>query len=77
MATGDVTLSIAVEGGATKTVILDSATRDKAKLATGTTADTEWQVRIINTLAYSLVAHANRQLQNEVTVTEKTFTEAT
>ena len=27
MATGDVILSLAVEGGATKTVVLDSATR--------------------------------------------------
>ena len=32
MATGDVTLSIAVEGGATKSVVIDSATRVKAKL---------------------------------------------
>ena len=57
MATGDVTLSIAVEGGATKSVVIDSATRVKAKLfmdnpvTQDLSDDADWQVHVINKLA--------------------------
>ena len=50
MATGDVTLTIAVEGGVAKTVVVDSATRALAKTYADTrdghvdlSADADWQ----------------------------------
>ena len=82
MATGDVAISIDIEGGSAKTVILDSATREKAKLATTSadndlSADVDWQVFEINKLASVIVAQANQQLQSEATFTPRTFTAAT
>ena len=49
MATGDVTISVAVEGGVTKSVVLDSATRVLALASVtandaGIDTDAEWQV---------------------------------
>tara|TARA_R100000306_G_C4358495_1_gene134039 strand:- start:543 stop:791 length:249 start_codon:yes stop_codon:yes gene_type:complete len=81
MATGDVTLSIAVEGGVTKSATFDSATRVKAKLYVTTTdsdlsADADWQVDAINRTASRLVGHANRQLENETSYTARTFSAA-
>ena len=87
MATGDVTLSIAVEGGNTKTVVIDSATRDKAKLqmsnsgvgdgARDLSADADWQVYVVNKLGRELVNRANIQLKTETSISAKTFTAAT
>jgi|TARA_R110001583_G_scaffold74928_1_gene206982 hypothetical protein len=83
MATGDVTLSIAVEGGATKSVVIDSATRVKAKLfmdnpvTQDLSDDADWQVHVINKLARQLVNNANSQLKSETSYTAKTFTAAT
>jgi len=82
MATGDVTLSIAIEGGSAKTVTLNSATREKAKLETTSedndlSADADWQVFEINKLAMVIVAQANSQLQAEAAITPTTFTAAT
>ena len=83
MAAGDVTLSIAVEGGATKSVVIDSATRVKAKLfmdnpvTQDLSDDADWQVHVINKLARQLVNNANSQLKSETTFTAKTFTAAT
>ena len=83
MATGDVTLSIAVEGGATKSVVIDSATRVKAKLfmdnpvTQDLSDDADWQVHVINKLARQLVNNANSQLKSETSYTAKTFTKAT
>jgi len=88
MAAGDVTLSIAVEGGVTKSVVIDSATRVKAKLfmdnpvtrgqiSVDLSVDADWQVHVINKLAKQLVNNANSQLKSETTFTAKTFTAAT
>ena len=82
MATGDVTLSIAIEGGSAKTVTLASATREKSKLETTSedndlSVDADCQVFEINKLAMVIVAQANHQLQAEATFTPNTFTAAT
>ena len=82
MATGDVILSIEIEGGATKTVTLNSATREKAKLQTTSegqdlSVDADWQVFEINKLAMVIVSQANSQLQQEAAITPTTFVRAT
>jgi hypothetical protein len=82
MATGDVTLSVAVVGGVTKTVTLVSATRIKAKLgATSETldlsTDAAWQVHVVNKMASHVVSVVNAQLESEVSWTPATFSAAT
>ena len=81
MATGDVTISVAVEGGVTKTATFNSATRVKAKLYVTTeendySTDAAWQVLAVNKAAASLVAQANKQLGIETSYTPVTFTAA-
>ena len=81
MATGDVTVSIAVEGGVTKSATFDSATRVKAKLYVSTdevdlSADADWQIYSINKAASNIVAQANKQLEGETSFTRKSFTAA-
>ena len=81
MATGDVTISIAVEGGVTKAATFNSATRVKAKLYVTTedddySTDVAWQVYAVNNAAGTLVALANKQLGSETSYTAKTFTAA-
>ena len=82
MATGDTTISIAVEGGVTKSVVLDSATRalSRTKIATtniGIDTDAEWQVFSVNKLGRVILAQANEQAQSDASWTPKTFTAAT
>ena len=82
MATGDTTISIAVEGGVTKSVVIDSATRTKAKLLMTSphkdlNADADWQIEIVNKLAGQLTNNANLQLKSETSISAKTFTAAT
>jgi len=82
MATGDVTLSLAVEGGVTKSVVLDSATRalSRTKVAAiNATIDTdaEWQAYEVNKLANVILGQANDQAQSAASWTAKTFTAAT
>ena len=82
MATGDVTLSIAVIGGVTKSVTLNSATRvlSRAGVEASDAAidtDAEWQVLEINKLANVILAQANSQAQAAASWTPKTFTPAT
>jgi|TARA_R100001530_G_scaffold24973_2_gene20189 hypothetical protein len=82
MATGDVTISVAVAGGVTKTVTLDSATRvlSRANVAgNDETIDTdaEWQVFVVNKLANVILAQANSQAQAAASWTPKTYTAAT
>ena len=82
MATGDVTISIAVEGGVTKSVVLDSATRILA-LANATAGDASidtdaaWQVFEINKLGNVILAQANSEAQAAASWTPKVFTAAT
>ena len=86
MATGDCSLSISVEGGVTKTVAIDSATRVLAlAYETARTSndpdpvntDAEWQVLMINYLADHVVLNANRQQEAGLSYTAKTYTAAT
>jgi hypothetical protein len=81
MATGDVTISVAVAGGVTKSVVLDSATRvlSRANVAGNDAAidtDAEWQVFEVNKLASVILAQANSQAQAAASWTPKTFTAA-
>ena len=82
MATGDVTISIAVEGGVTKSVVLDSATRalSRTKIAAANLTidtDVEWQVFEVNKLGRVILGQANEQAQSDASWTPKTFTAAT
>ena len=82
MATGDVTVSIAIEGGVTKSVVLPSATRIKNKLfrtseGNDLSVDVNWQLDVVNGWAGRLVEQANQQLESETTYTAQTFTAAT
>ena len=86
MATGDVTLSIAVAGGVTKTVTIDSATRVLAKAFADDraadedlSADADWQASEVNHWATRIIQDANNQQDNAAAagVTDKTFTPAT
>ena len=81
MATGDVTISVAVAGGVTKSVVLDSATRvlSRAYVAGNDEeidTDAEWQVMEVNKLASVILAQANHQAQAAASWTPKTFTAA-
>ena len=81
MATGDVTISVVVEGGVTKSVVLDSATRvlSRANVAENDDeidTDAEWQVLEVNKLASVILAQANSQAQAAASWTPKTFTAA-
>ena len=86
MATGDVTLSIAVECALTKPVAIDSATRvlalayETARTSANddpVNTDAEWQVLMVNYLADHVVLNANRQQEAGLSYTAKTFTAAT
>ena len=81
MATGDTVISIAVEGGVTKSVTLDSATRvlSRANVVAQNEdidADAEWQVFEVNKLAGVILSQANSQAQAAASWTPKTFTAA-
>ena len=81
MATGDVTISVAVAGGVTKSVVLDSATRvlSRANVAGNDDdidTDAEWQVFEVNKLASVILSQANSQAQSAASWTPKTFTAA-
>ena len=76
MAAGDCILSLAVEGGATKSVALASAIRNKSKLALDIDTDAAWQVLEINKLANVILAQANQQLEAESTWTPASFVAA-
>ena len=86
MATGDCSLSISVEGGVTKTVAIDSATRvlalayETARTSSNpdpVNTDAEWQALMVNYLADHVVLNANRQQEAGLSYTAKTFTKAT
>ena len=82
MATGDVTITIAVEGGVTKTVTLNSATWVLARAyieAMDETIDDDakWQVLQINKMGNSILNVANKHGIASLSYTPKTFTAAT
>ena len=81
MATGDITISVAVEGGVTKTVVLDSATRVLARayvenMGTEIDDDAKWQVREINKMGNGVLNRANKHGIANLSYTPKTFTAA-
>jgi len=81
MATGDTVISIAVEGGATKSVTLTSDTRvlSRANVEGNNEAidtDAEWQAFEVNKLANVILAQANSQAQAAASWTPQTFTAA-
>jgi len=82
MATGDVTISIAVEGGVTKTVVLDSDTRVLARAFAENVddeidTDVKWQVLQVNKMGNSILNTANKHGIASLSYTPKTFTAAT
>ena len=82
MATGDVTVSVAVEGGVTKSAVLDSATRVLARTHTAANnetidTDAKWQVIMANKLGNVILSQANSEAQAAASWTPKTFTAAT
>ena len=82
MATGDCTISLAVEGGVTKSVVLDSATRVLARAYVEGNDETidddaKWQAFEVNKLANVILSQANSQAQAAASWTPKTFTAAT
>ena len=71
-----------MEGGVTKSVVLDSATRVLARANVERNnedidTDAEWQVFEVNKLANVIIAQANSQAQAAASWTPKTFTAAT
>ena len=82
MATGDVTISVAVEGGVTKTVVLNSATRVLARayvqaMDESIDDDAKWQVMEVNKMGNGILNRANKHGVASLSYTPKTFTAAT
>ena len=82
MATGDVTISVAVEGGVTKTVVLDSATRVLARAYVenqdeNIDDDAKWQTMEVNKMGNGILNRANKHGIASLSYTPKTFTAAT
>ena len=82
MATGDVTISVTVEGGATKSVVLNSATRVLARayveaMDASIDDDAKWQVMEVNKMGNGILNRANKHGIASLSYTPKTFTAAT
>jgi hypothetical protein len=77
MAAGDVTLTLAIADGTTKTVTLASAVRVKAKGNLVIADDAEWAVTEINKFGNVILAQANAQVDVENPVTYLVFANAT
>tara|TARA_R110002020_G_C15662832_1_gene716949 strand:- start:231 stop:479 length:249 start_codon:yes stop_codon:yes gene_type:complete len=82
MATGDVTISVAVEGGVTKSVVLDSATRVLARAYVenqdeNIDDDAKWQTMEVNKMGNGILNRANKHGIASLSYTPKTFTAAT
>ena len=82
MANGDITISITIEGGATKSVVLDSATRVLARayveaMDENIDDDAKWQVMEVNKMGNGILNRANKHGVASLSYTAKTFTAAT
>ena len=82
MATGDVTISVAVEGGVTKSIVLDSATRVLARayveaMDDNIDDDAKGQVMEVNKMGNGILNRANKHGVASLSYTPKTFTAAT
>ena len=81
MATGDVTISVTVEGGTTKSVVLNSATRVLARayveaMDESIDDDAKWQVMEVNKMGNGILNRANKHGIASLSYTPKTFTAA-
>jgi hypothetical protein len=85
MATGDITLSVAIEGGVTKTVTIASDVRVLAKaqiapeqLDSDLTDDANYAIFLVNKLARQVASDANvrQEVVAAAALTAKTFTAA-
>ena len=84
MANGDITISIAVAGGTTKSATINSASRVLAKALNDSeedadlSADADWQVYRVNKFASQIVRDANRKQESTAVggLTAKTYTAA-
>ena len=85
MAAGDVTISIAIEGGVTKSVGLASDIRVKSKAYAvlspppselDLSVDANWQINLINDFADRIVGQANAKATQDAIPTPITFTSA-
>jgi len=74
---GEVTLTLAIADGVTKTVTLSSDVRVKAKGNLVITDDAEWAVTEINKFGNLILAQANAQVDVENPVTYLVFAPAT
>ena len=82
MATGDVTISVTVEGGATKSGVLNSATRVLARayveaMDENIDDDAKWQVMEVNKMGNGILNRANKHGIASLSYPPKTFTAAT
>ena len=86
MATGDISVSVTIEGGLTKTATVASAVREKsiewANNTRGTDdepnyTDSTWSVAMANRLVRSIAHAADKQLLSDATPAAATVTEAT
>ena len=82
MATGDVTITVAIEGGVSKAVTVVSAHRGKAIEYLNITADpdyndTTWAAAMANKAGNGIVNAANKQLVIDAQPSPATFTAVT
>ena len=82
MATGDVTISVTVEGGATRSYVLNSATRGLARayveaMDEKIDDDAKWQTMEVNKMGNGILNRANKHGIASLSYTPKTFTAAT
>ena len=82
MATGDITITLGIEGGVTKTVTLGSDVRVLARAYVENAddlidTDAKWQVVEVNNMGNDIVKRANTQGRASLSYTPKTFTAAT
>jgi len=82
MANGDITITLGIEGGVTKTVTLGSDVRVLARASAENAddlidTDAKWQVVEVNKMGNDIVKRANIQGRASLSYTPKTFTAAT
>lgn len=82
MATGDITITLGIEGGVTKTVTLGSDVRVLARAYAENVDETvdddaKWQVQQINKMGNGILNVANKHGIASLSYTPKTFTAAT
>ena len=85
MATGDVTISVAVAGGVTKTATIPTATRvqamawlnrNRGSAEDPNLTDATWSVYLANSAANGIIHAAEKQLISAAAPTTPTFTAA-